>query len=208
MAAPRPLNRTLPLRWVVIAIAVFIVAYTFLRIRFGKPGRGFEPYHDLGEQAGPRHLVALGYERIPVDLERLPEILPATYFAPAVGDVERASGGLPAELDAAMAAKPALPADITGVTAPREIAAPGIYAVQFTCAQPDYRTQPDDTLLFRRDHRLFLLPDFRKPGGQLMARWRESVVVARFSTKGMEPGRYTVTVCGRSGSKTWQFTVK
>jgi hypothetical protein len=208
MTAPRPPTKTLPLRWVVIAIVVFIVAYTFLRIHFGKPGRAFEPFHDLNEPPGAGRLVALGYERIPVELERPADPMPVSRFAPAVGEVESASGGLPVDLDAAMPAKPALPANITGVTAPREIAARGVYAVQFTCAQPDYRTQLDDTLLFRRENQLFLLPDFRKPGGQLMARWKESIVLAQFSTENLPPGRYTVTVCGRNTSKTWQFTIK
>ena len=208
MTAPSPLNKTLPLRWVGIAIVVFIVAYTFLRLYFGKPGKPFEPYRDLGERAGIQHLTAMGYERIPVDLERPAEIMPATGFSPAIGEVDNASGGLPADLDASLAAKPSLPATITGVTAPREIAAPGTYAVQFTCAQPDYRTQVDDALIFRRESQLFLLPDFRKPGGQLLVRSKESVVVARFSTRGLPPGRYTVTLCGRSNSKTWQFVVK
>ena len=208
MTAPRSLTKTLPLRWVVISIVVFILAYTFLRLHFGKHGKAFEPYHEMGERAGMQRLASLGYQRISVDLERPADPLPAGRFAPAVGDVESAAGGLPAEFDAALANKPALPANITLVTAPREIAAPGVYALQFTCAQPDYRTQLDDALLFRKENQFFLFPDFRKPGGQLLARWKESVVLARFSTQGLAPGSYRVTLCGRNTSKTWQFTVK
>jgi len=208
MAPLRPRANTLPLRWVAIAIVVFIAAFSFLRLFFGKPGTAIEPCPDPGVGAGAQRLLALGYQRMPVDLERPAEILPAASFDPNAGEVESAFGGLPSELDAAMTAKPALPAKITGVTAPREIAAPGIYALQFTCAQTDYRTQLDDVLLFRKEHQLFLLPDFRKPGGQLLARWKESVVVARFPTQGLTPGCYTATLCGRNASKTWQFTVK
>jgi hypothetical protein len=192
----------------VIAIMIFILGYTYLRLHFGKHGKPFEPYQELGERAALQRLANLGYQRIPVNLERPAEVMPAAGFAPAAGDVEGAPGGLPAELDTVLASKPALPANITAVTAPREIAAPGVYALQFTCAQPDYRTQIDDALLFRKDHQLFLLPDFRKPGGQLLARWKESVVLARFSTEGLAPGRYTLTLYGRNKSKTWQFTVK
>jgi hypothetical protein len=208
MTLPRSRTKTLPLRWVAIATVVFIAAYAFLRLFSGKPGKAFEPAPGLGEPAGTQRLLAIGYQRIPVDLERPAEVLPAARFAPTVDEVGSAFGGLPSELDAALAAKPALPATITGVTAPREIAAPGVYALQFTCAQPDYRTQPDDVLLFRKERQLFLLPDFRRPGGQLLARWKESVVLARFSTQGLAPGCYTVTLCGRNASKTWQFTVR
>ena len=119
-----------------------------------------------------------------------------------------AFGGLPAELEGALAIKPPLPAAITGVTAPREIAAAATYALQFTCAQPDYRTQIDAVLLFHKDRQLFLLPSFGRIPGQLLARSKESVIVASFSTRSLPPGRYSVTLCGGHASKSWEFSVK
>ena len=75
MPPPRPLTKTLPLRWVVVAIVVFIVGYTFLRLHFGKRGKPFEPYHDLAERAATHHLVELGYERVAVEIERPAEVI-------------------------------------------------------------------------------------------------------------------------------------
>ena len=70
MPARRPPPKSLPLRWVVVAIVLFIGVYTFLRLHYGKRGKPFEPYHDLGERAAAQRLAGLGYQRIPVDLER------------------------------------------------------------------------------------------------------------------------------------------
>jgi hypothetical protein len=208
MPARHPPPKTLPLRWVVGAIVLFVGAYTFLRLHYGKRGKPFEPYHDLGERAATQRLAGLGYQRIPVDLERPAEPLAAARLTPVAAEVIGAFGGLPAELAAALADKPALPAAITGVMAPRETATAATYALQFTCAQPDYKTQINAVLLLRKDRQLFLLPNFGKIPGQLLARSKETVIFARFSTQSLPPGRYSVTLCGGRASKSWGFTVK
>jgi len=208
MPAPRPPPRPLPTRWIVLAIVAFIAGYTVLRLHYGKRGRAFEPFHDLGEQATTRQLLQLGYRRIPVELARPAEPLPAARIAPAAASIIDALGGLPAELGGALAVRPVLPAAIGTVAAPREAAAAGRYTLQFSCAQPDYQSQVRGALLFRKDQQLFLLPDFEKMSGHLLARYKESVVLASFSTQSLKPGRYTLTLCGGRTSKSWSFTVK
>jgi hypothetical protein len=197
-----------PLRWVVVAMVLFIGAYTLLRLHYGKRGKPFEPDHDLGARATTRRLAGLGYQRISVSLERPAEALAAARLTPVTAEVIGAVGGLPTELAGALADKPALPATVSGVTAPREIAAAANYTLQFTCAQPDYKTQIDAVLLLRKDRQLFLLPNFGKIPGQLLARSKESVILASFSTQSLPPGRYSVTLCGGRVSKSWGFTVK
>ena len=208
MPAPRRSSRPLPTRWIVLAIVLFIGAYTFLRLHYGKRGRPFEPYHDLGEQATTQRLLKLGYQRIPVDIARPAEPLPSGRIAPAAAEVIDALGGLPAELGGALALRPGLPAAVSLVSASREAAAAGLYTVQFTCAQPDYQTQISGALLYRKDRQLFLLPDFEKITGHLLARSKESVVLASFPTQSLQPGRYLLTLCGGRTSKSWSFTVR
>jgi hypothetical protein len=208
MLARRPSSRFRPLRWVVVAIGLLVGAGAFLWFHNGKRGKPSVPSQDPGERATTRRLAGLGYQRIPVSLERPAEPLAAARVAPVLAEVVGASGGLPAELDGAFAAKPALPYTISGVTAPREIAAAANYTFQFTCAQPDYRTQIDTVLLLRKDRQLFLLPSFGKIPGQLLARYKESVILANFSTQGLPPGRYSVILCGGHASKSWGFTVR
>ncbi|MDD2764926.1 MAG: hypothetical protein PHE83_13235 [Opitutaceae bacterium] len=208
MPASRPSSQPWPLRWIVLAIVLFILGYTVLRLHYGKRGRSFEPYHDLGERATTERLLRLGYQRIPVEIERLADPLPPARFAPAIGEVVNALGGLPEELGGALAFKPALPASITAVTAPREAAPSGTYVLQFTCAQSDYRSQIRGVLLYRKDRQLFLLPDYEKMSGQLLARSKESVVRASFPTQSLKPGRYAVTLCGARTSRSWSLIVK
>ena len=208
MTASAPPPKSLPLRWVVIAIVVFIAGYTFLRLHYGKRGRAFEPYHDLREEASVQRLLGLGYKRIPVRLERPAEALPAARIAPAPAEITDALGGLPAELDGALVAKPALPAEVEGVTAPGATAPAATYTLQFTCAQPDFSTQIRDAYLYRKEHQLFLLPNFERIPGQLLARSKESVVLVDFPVQSLPPGRYSVILCGRISSKSWQFTVR
>ncbi len=205
-AAPRS-PKSIPLRWVVAAVVVFLLGYKFLRLHYGKPGRAFEPYENAREHAAAARLVALGYRRIPVQIQRPAEPFPADHFAPRQTELVGALGGLPAEMAGGLTNPPELPASVTGVAAPREAGA-GSYTLQFRCAQPDYRSQIHDVVLFRKDRQLFLLPDFERIAGDLRARWKESVVVASFPTDGLAPGRYTVTLCGRQASISWAFTVK
>ena len=207
MPAAKRASKPIPLRWIVLAIAVFILGYTFLRLHYRKPGRAFEPYQNAREHTATARLAALGYRRIPVQVERPAEPFPADRFAPRQTEITSALGGLPAEMDGGLTSPPDLPVSVTGVTAPREAGA-GPYTLQFRCAQSDYRTQLRDVLLFRKDRQLFLLPDFERTPGDLRARWKESVVVASFPTEGLAPGRYTVTLCGRRTSLSWAFTVK
>ncbi len=207
MSAAR-LSKTLPMSWVVIAIGVFIVGYTFLRLHYAKRGASFEPYHDLGEEYTVHQLLTRGYRGIPVRLERLAEPLPAAAVAPAPAGIIDAVGGLPAGMIGAFAFPPVLPEAIERVTAPREAPAGGTYEFEFTCTQPDYSTQIRRIHLYGREGHLFILPDFEKIPAGLEARSRESTVFASFPLRNLKPGRHTVTLCGARASRSWQFVLK
>jgi hypothetical protein len=207
MPANRPPPKPWPLRWILLAIVVFILGYTFLRLYYGKRGKPYEPSHDLGGQATVQRLLGLGYQRIPVNVTRPAEPLPSARLAP-VAEVVNVLGGLPEEIGGALVRPPALPAAVIGVTAPREAATADTYLLQFVCAQSDYKTQLRDAYLYRKDRQLYLLPDFEKISGQLLARSKECVVLASFPTQSLKPGRYRLTICGGRTSKSWEFTVR
>ena len=76
MAPRRPPTRTLPLRWVVLAIVIFIRGYTFLRLHYGKRGSRSSPITTWASRRGPAP-AGLGYQRIPAELERPAEPLAA-----------------------------------------------------------------------------------------------------------------------------------
>jgi hypothetical protein len=207
MPAAKSSPKPVALRWVVLAVVVFIAGYTFLRLHYAKRGRPYEPYEN-GRAATPSaRLVALGYRMIPVQIERPTEPLPGARVTPLRAEVVNALGGLPAEMAGNLAVPVDLPAFVTSVTAPR-VAGADPYTLQFSCAQTDYRTQIRDVFLYRKDRRLFILPSFEKMIGQLLARSRECVVLASFPTQSLAPGLYTVTLCGDRTSMSWSFVVK
>ena len=141
-------------------------------------------------------------------LERPAEPLPAARLAPLPAEVLNALGGLPAELDGALVSKPALPDSINSVEAPRAAGSATTYTLQFTCAQSDYSTQIRDAYLYRKERQLFLLPDFERIPGQLLARSKESTVLVSFPVQSLPPGRYNITLCGGRRSRSWGFIVR
>ncbi len=68
------------MKWIILALLVVIVPYTFLRWHYRKPGKMFEPYHDIRDRANTARLLAAGFQRVtlvadrPADSSRLQEI--------------------------------------------------------------------------------------------------------------------------------------
>ena len=58
------------MKWILAAIAVFIVGYTLVNIYFRKPGRGYRPYQDAQNRATTSRLLAAGWQKMPVDFRR------------------------------------------------------------------------------------------------------------------------------------------
>jgi len=193
------------MRWVVVAVVVFIVGYTFISLRYRKPGRSYEPAHDLTERAITGRLRGLGYHRLPVEFER-PALPLSAAQLPGAG--AGAGRGLPAELAGVLGPTPALPAAITQLFAADDPPATGRFQLQFTCTQPDFKSQVGGAVLYRKDRELFLLPVCEKIPGQLLARSMDTTVRATFSVQGLPPGRYHLTVHGRSASQRCSFTVR
>jgi hypothetical protein len=205
MSTVKPPPKPVPMRWVVLAIAIFIAGYTYLRLHYAKRGRAFEPYHDMGEEVTVDRLLELGFQQIPVTLRRPAEAEPAARFAPAAR-IRDEFGGLPPELARALVFQPILPGRIKSVAAPR-VAAGAEYSIQFVCAEPDLSSEIYDVALYRRGDQLFLLPNFQPVPGALQARSAETTIIAGIPLRRLAPGRYLITLCGRHGSKHWAFTV-
>src|SRR5438105_3708911 len=64
-AAPKH-HEPWPMKWIALAILLFIVPYTYLTLHFRKPGKAFEPYADLSKRANTARLLSAGYQRIPL----------------------------------------------------------------------------------------------------------------------------------------------
>jgi hypothetical protein len=202
-AAPKD-RRPWPMKWIVVAIILVLVPYTFLTLRFRKEGPAFRPYEDMKNRANVARLLAAGYQRIPLAAQR-PADGPR---APGGAEVASAPGGLPADLRSTLVEVPQLPAEITGVTAAPTANQLQPYAIQFTCSLPTDHQQLGGAELFIRENKLVLVPTFEHVGDGLHTRSRQAVVLLTVAPGLLKPGRYDVTLVGEKSSRTWSLEVK
>ena len=203
---PRPKPKPWPMKWIVLVIAVFIAGYTWVNLRYRKPGRAFRPYEDMNREATTARLLAAGWQKIPVDARR-PVEKPAADDAPAA--IARAALGLGPDLESKFAEKPKLLASIDRVVSPATVAHGRDYAAYFTASLGDLKEQVGDVALYRKDHELVLVPSTEPlPGRLLKSRWNDATYYVSFSTANLPPGRYEVRIVARGPAATWSVTVR
>src|ERR1043166_2507919 len=108
MPPPRREHRPWPMKWVVIAILLCIVPYTYLRWHYRKPTKAFEPYADIKDRANTMRLLAAGFQRIPVTAQRPADPARAILMAA----ISPAPGGVPEALKTSLIDVPRLPSEI------------------------------------------------------------------------------------------------
>jgi hypothetical protein len=192
------------MKWIVLAIAIVIVPYTYLTLRYRKPGPAFQPYEDLKERANVSRLLSAGYQRLPLPAARPAE--PAAFFDLA-GTVP-AAGGLPAELGATLVETPLLPDAILAVSAPATASTLRNYPIQFTCTLPDDRQQLAGADLYFKGQEIVITPTFERVGGSLHTRSREALVLVTVPAGTLAPGHYRITLAGAQSSRAWSLEVR
>ena len=194
------------MKWIVLAIAVFVVGYTVVNFYFRKPGKAYRPYQDAQDRATIARLLAAGWQKMPVDTRR-PVEKPASDDTPA--PVTRDWPGLGSDLADKFAEKPKLLATIDKVTAPATITHGEDYSFYFTASLADLKAQVGELTLYRHGNELVLIPTIENlPGKELMSRWNDSTYTATFSTANLPPGRYSARIVAQGPAATWSFTVR
>lgn len=193
------------MKWIVLAIVVFMVGYTAVNFYFRKPGKAYRPYQDAQDRATTARLLAAGWHKLPLDMRR-PVEKPVD-DAPAA--ITRGAVGLGLDLTPNFAEKPKLLDSIDRVTAPASIIHGDDYTLYFTASLANQKAQLGELMLFHRGNDLVLIPSTEKlPGSELMSRWNDANFAATFSTNTLPPGRYTARVVAQGPAATWLFTVK
>jgi hypothetical protein len=194
------------MKWIVVAIALFVVGYTLVNVYFRKPGRGFRPYEDMNNRATTARLLAAGWQKLPVDTRR-PVEKPTAADIPAA--VTRDTAGLGPDLEALFAEKPSLLATIDRVVSPAAVTHGGDYAAYFTASLTDLKAQVGDLTLYRKGHELVLIPTTEPlPGSELRSRWNDSTYWVSFPTADLPPGRYQMRLVAQGPAAVWSFNVK
>lgn len=202
-AAPRD-RQPWPMKWIVLAILLCIVPYTFINLRYRKAGPAYQPYEDMKNRANVSRLLSAGYKRIALPAQRPADPL----RNPVSTTIASVAGGLPEELRATLVESPLLPAEITNVAAPGTASAAQDYAFRFACTLPDQKRQLAGADLYVKDDQIVVTPDYEKLSGGLTARTADNVVQLTIPAGALAPGRYRVTLVGQKASRAWSLEVK
>lgn len=193
------------MKWIVVAIAIFIVGYTAVNLYLRKPGQPYRPYQDSQDRATTARLLAAGWQKIPVDTRR-PIEKPA---APAPAAISRAALGIGSDLEPTFAEKPKLLATIDQVVSPATVARGEDYTAYFTASLASLKVQVGELALYRKGSELVLVPSTEPlPGKDLKSRWNDSTYWISFATDKLPPGRYDMRIVAQGPAAAWSFTVK
>jgi len=194
-----------PMKWIVVAILVFVVGYTAVNLKFRKPGPAYRPYQDAQDRATTARLLAAGWQKVALDTRR-PVEKPDTLGA---ARISRELAGLGPDLEAKFAEKPKLMSSIDSVSAPARVAHGGDYTVFFTASLSNLKGQVGDLALYRHGNELVLIPSIETlPGKELMSRWNDSNYAVTFSTATLPAGRYTMRIIALAPAATWSFEIQ
>lgn len=191
------------MKWVVLAIILFIIPYTYLTLKYRKPGKAFEPYHDMKERANTLRLLQAGYQRIEAEMTRPAEQAPFTLAA----STEAKPGGVTPDLKATLLDSPRLPAQVESVRCPAIITSDMPCPVEFTCVLADEKHEPLDAQVYVRSSEVVILPNFEKIAEGLSARSDRDHVRITLPAHALKPGSYRVILVGESASVSWALQV-
>lgn len=190
------------MKWIVLVIVVFVVGYTFLTLRYRKPGKSYEPYHDMTTRANTGRLLAAGYQRV-----ELVAVLP-TDPSGLSNNTMPAPGGLPDELKSTLVVLPTLPIDITDANAKTAVNHDEPYEILFRCTTPNDRLQFVGAELYVKGDELTVTPRVEKLGSGLQARTTDSRVRLTIPAGTLKPGEHRITVLGERLSRAWTVQVR
>ena len=201
-AAPKE-RKPWPMKWIVVAILVFIPLYTYLTLHFRRQGPAFRPYQDMRDRADVVRLLKAGYHRVAIDASRTAEPVPEAGSASMPSQ-----GGLPEELRKTLIETPLLPLEINSVSAPPSAVAGIGYAIGLSYTIPDNKRQLSGAHLYERDGDIVIVADFERLSGGLLSRTRDGTARLEIPPGTLKPGSYRVTLVGERASRSWTLRVR
>jgi hypothetical protein len=191
------------MKWVVLAIVLFLVPYTFITLRYRKPSPAYRPYEDMKNRANVVRLLDAGYQRIPLPAQR-----PSDPTGAKPITTTTAPGGLPKELRSALVEELLLPTEIINVAAASSGTATAPYTVRFSCTLPDDKRQLAGADLYAKGDQIVIAPVFERLSGNLATRTRDNVVLITVPAGALKPGQYHVTLAAQKASRSWALQLR
>ena len=192
------------MKWILVAIILIIVPYTYLTLRYRRPGPAFQPYDDMKNRANVSRLLEAGFRRIAIPARR-----PADGTRPREGAViATLAGGWPAELQSTLVETPILPIEIKNLAAASRANTLHPYEIQFTCSLPDDKRQLGGAELYIRGSSVVIAPTFEPVAGTLQTRTPHTEVLLTVPAGVLAPGSYKMTLVAERTSASWSVEVK
>ena len=192
------------MKWIVLAILVCVIPYTWITINYRKEAPPHQPYQDNKDRAQVMRLLDSGFQRVTVTLERLVDPpLPLTDAA----DFDATAGGLPFSLGELLLDKPPVPSTFTQLDAPAATLVGVPYIITATCTQPDKKERPATSFLYLRGNEAVFIIGYDALPGELLARRTESYVRLSVPANTFNRGEYHATLIGAEASRRWTFVV-
>jgi len=201
MAADR---RPWPMKWIILAMILFAVPYTYLTLHFRKPGPSYEPYKDAREKT----LIARsGFRRVSLSAVQADSAREIGGAGPSAL-ISASPGGLPGDLRAAVISPPFLPAAIGQVSAPASLDSERPYPIRFACMASSLQQALSGARLYIRGTDAYLLTDFVHLPAGLSSRTEGRTVAIDIPPGTFDPGKLRLTLVGQNGSRTWELQVR
>ncbi|GAB5562082.1 MAG: hypothetical protein SynsKO_37290 [Synoicihabitans sp.] len=192
------------MKWIIVAILVTIIPYTWITLAFRKPNPAHEPYQDNKDRAQVLRLLDHGFARIDLAVDRLidPPVPPAES-----AHAEAIEGGLPPLLSDLLIDKPPVPTDFPFVAAPVSTLSGAPYTLFAACTQPDLDEHVSKSQLYQRNQELVIIIGYQQNPEGLQSRRREVTTRITIPPNTLEPGEYRATLIGARESRRWTFEV-
>lgn len=193
------------MKWVVVAIVLFIGGYTVVNLWFRKPGKPAEPARDLRDRATAARLQESGWIRRDLPTHRPVDAPAVDHPAP----VQRGAVGLGLDLDPLFVERPRLADTVAQVAAPATMPAGADYTFFFTAGHKDQHFQLGEVIYLHRGNELAVIPLLEPlPGKNLLSRWDDAKHAVTLPTQALKPGRYTVRLVATGPSVQWTLEVR
>lgn len=192
------------MKWIVLAILVCVIPYTWVTIKYRKEAPPHQPYQDNKDRAQVMRLLESGFQRVSLTLERLVD--PPLPLSDAA-DFDAIPGGLPPSLSQLLIDKPPVPSTFTQLNAPAATLVGTSYEITAGCTQPDRDERPAVSVLYLRGNEAVFIVGYDVLPGNLQSRRKESYVRLSVPSHTFEPGEYKATLIGAEASRRWTFVV-
>ena len=193
-----------PMKWVVLAIVVCIVPYTWVTLKYRKEAPAYQPYQDSKDRAQVMRLLDAGYHRLDPGFERLVEPIDPDLPVETI-TTRSVVGGIPQRLEDVLLDVPTPPDSFQTVQAAPSALAGTDYVVSFTCNQTDREERAESAAAFVREHEILVLVAFDDLPGDLRARGSLTTARITLPTRTLDRGRYDIVLIGTQESICWQF---